>query len=471
MPLLLMPLLTAYLDPGAYGVLAILTAMGLLLHAVFSVGLGAATAPSYFASAGSAQRGATIWTAFAILSLSSGVMVALATLLAPGIAVVLLGDPQHSRLVILATGATAFSILAIPFRQYLMFEERPLQYVGLSLAALAVSLCLTVWMVIGWDRGLRGVLEADLVGQAVACALMAVPVVRTAAFAIRRRLALDLISLGLPLIPAFASLFVLQHGSRYILQWLKGPEQVGIYAVGVNIAAAVGLFVAGFQSAWLPYFMSYADRQAEGRAAFGRVATYYVLGVGAISLLLYIAARPAVMILAAPEYRAAAHVVGLAATTQFLSGLFLVLLPGVYFAREVRYLGVIQGLAGGVAIALNLLLVPVLGYVGSAISVSMSYLLLCIGQYAWNQYRGHLSATYDWPRLGTFALLYVSVAVLSFWPRALSLAAEAVLSMAGGAALVLIVWALLPVGERSAIRRALRQRSSALLADSPVRTP
>ena len=39
--------------------------------------------------------------------------------------------------------------------------------------------------------------------------------------------------LGLPLIPAFGSVFILQHSSRYILQWLEGPGAVGIYAVGV----------------------------------------------------------------------------------------------------------------------------------------------------------------------------------------------------------------------------------------------
>jgi O-antigen/teichoic acid export membrane protein len=456
MTLLLLPVLTAYLEPAAYGLLAVLTAFGLLLNVVFSIGLGAATAPSYFASGDAGQKSATIWTAFAILCASTVLMVAVAAIFPAAISAVVLQDGQHGTLILLAVGATAFSILSLPFRQYLMFEERPLVYVWLSLGSLAVSLALCVWMVAVLGRGLRGVLEADAIGQAVTCLFFAVPVIRSSTVRIRRKLATDLVALGLPLIPAFASMFVLQHGSRYILQWLDGPEAVGIYAVGVNVASSIGLFVAGFQSAWMPYFMSYANRPDEARVAFGRVATYYVIGIGTISLLLYIFAIPAVRVLASPEYRDATRVVGMAATAQFLSGLFLVQLPGMYFAREVRYIGAIQAVAAGIAVALNFVLVPWLGYFGSAIAVVLSYAVLNLVQFWWNHRRGYLRVTYDWSRLYRFSVLYVVVVALSLLPRELAFAIECLLSVACAAALIGCVWWLLRPEERAVVRTRLK---------------
>lgn len=467
MALLLLPLLTAYLAPSAYGLLAVLTAFGLLLHTVFSVGLGAALAPSYFEERGGQDRAATIWTALVILCVSIAVMMALTAAAPWRLAEWMLGDAAYGGLVLLAAGATAFSILTIPLRQFLMFEERPGLYVVLSLASVGVSIALTVWLVVGLDRGLRGVLEADLAGQALACVLLAVPVIRSGRFEIRRTLARDLLTLGIPLIPAFASLFLLQHGSRYILQWIEGPAAVGVYAVGINIAAAVGLFVAGFQSAWMPYFMAYAKRPGEASRALGRAATYYVFGVGTISLLMYIFARAAVLVLAAPGYEGAHLVVGVGASTQFLSGLFLVLLPGMYFAGEVRYLGIVQALAAAAAIALNLALIPVWGYVGSAVAVLLSYLLLILAQYAWNSRRGYTPVAYEWRRLRAFAVLYVVVAAASFLPRELGLAAELLVASAAGAGVVLLIARLLDPQERGMLRGVLTRTTRGAAADPP----
>ncbi len=66
----------------------------------------------------------------------------------------------------------------------------------------------------------------------------------------------------------------------------------------------------------------------------------------------------------------------MAATAQFLSGLFLVSLPGLDFAREIRYITLVQGCAAVLAIVLNLVLASTLEYVGSAIAMVLSYMAL-----------------------------------------------------------------------------------------------
>jgi O-antigen/teichoic acid export membrane protein len=463
MTLLLIPVLTAYLDPAAYGVLAVLTAFGLLLNTVFSVGLGAATAPCYFEAG---QKGATIWTALAILSVSCAVMLAVVAGFAPAIARLMLGDAGYGRLTMLAAGATALAILSVPLRQYLMFEERPVLSVCFSLISLIVSLALTVWFVAGLGRGVQGVLEADLIAQGATCAVFALPVVRSFPVEIRRRLARELLALGVPLIPAFGSVFVLQHGSRYILQWLQGPEQVGVYAVGVNLAGAIGLLVAGFQSAWMPYFMRFADRRDEAGHAFGRVATYYTVAVGTATLLMYLFARPLVALLAAPEYRGAERVVGLAATSQFLSGSFLILIPGLYFAREVKYVGAMQAAAAAVAVVLNVALVPAMGYTGSALAVTVSYVLLNAGQLWWNSRRPYVEAHFDWLRLRRFGTLYTVFALLTWIPRDLPLVLECGLAVLLAGLLGAMVWRLLTREERWIVWNMVAHRGMAVAPEA-----
>ncbi len=96
--------------------------------------------------------------------------------------------------------------------------------------------------------------------------------------------------------PAFGAVFVLQHGGRYVLQWLHGSGQVGLYTAGVTLGSAVGLMVSGFQCAWTPFFMSYMNRPTEARSSLGRACSDQVFGVGSVSLLFYVLAKPMVML-------------------------------------------------------------------------------------------------------------------------------------------------------------------------------
>jgi O-antigen/teichoic acid export membrane protein len=451
--LLLVPVLTRFLEPSAYGILSVLTAFGLLLTTVFSLGLGAAMAPTYFAETTVEGKRATVGTSLVLLVCSTALMMFGGWIFSGAVSRALFGTDAYSWWVVLSVGSTAFAVLTTPFRQSLMFEERATMYVVLSLAAVIVTLVLTVWRVAGLRRGVAGVLEADVLGQGLTCVLFGIATIGATPGRFNRRQARELIALGLPLIPAFGALFVLQHGSRYLLQWWRGPGEVGVYTVGVNLGSAVGLFVSGFQSAWMPYFMAYRERLAEARAVFGKICTYYVYAVGTVSLLLYLFAKPAVMILAAPAYQGAAAVVGLAGTAQFLSGLFLVLLPGIYFAKEVRYLGLVQAAAAATCVVLNIVLLPVLGYLGSAIAVALSYVALNLFQYGWGRRRGYLSVEYERGRLGAFAITYVLAALVTVVPRSLGLRGELLLSIATTLLLIPVFWRLLHADERARIRQ------------------
>ena len=53
----------------------------------------------------------------------------------------------------------------------------------------------------------------------------------------------------------------------------------------------------------------------------------------------------------------ASKLVGLSATTYFLSGLYSLLLPGMYFAKEVKYQSAIQGVAAFLGIVVNFMFI------------------------------------------------------------------------------------------------------------------
>jgi O-antigen/teichoic acid export membrane protein len=267
---------------------------------------------------------------------------------------------------------------------------------------------------------------------------------------ISHKLIRELLALGLPLVPAFVMLFVIQHGNKYILQWFSGLNEVGVYNIGFNIGMAMSLLVSALQSAWLPYFMSFADKHDEAGVLFGRILTYYVFIFGSISLLFFIFAKPVIMIMTQPEFYEAYKIVGLSAGASFLSGIFFILLPGIYFAKDVKYVSIIQMIAAVIATGLNFLLIPVFGLLGAGIALMLGFvtMVICIQLWNYRQKNRYIQIAYEWKRIVRFSIIYTFYVTFMLWERHFSLFGELMMSLAATCLLPFFIYALLKSNER-----------------------
>ena len=197
--------------------------------------------------------------------------------------------------------------------------------------------------------------------------------------------------------------------------------------------------------------MAFADRPAESRIVFGRVLTYYVVGVGTLTLGVFAVARPLVLILTKPAYHDAWTVVGLSATAQFLAGVYAVLLPRMYIAKDVQYTGLLQAIAAAVGIACNIVLIPRFGIGGAAISLVTSYAALALVQLGWNSWRGYQPVFYEVRRLLQFGFVFSAFAAITLVRRGWTIPQEVALSAGLVLSLPALVYWLLTSAERSAI--------------------
>lgn len=447
---LLLPVFTSYLTPTDYGVISILGLVVFALTPVFSLGFGTATGICYYEGNNQERKETTIWTAFILLVGSTSILAVLGIVFGRQISWLAFLTPDHDYLVTLSLLSTALSILVMPFTLYLQFEEKVKTFVTLTTISTLISIGVSVMMVVVLEKGIQGLIEGRVIAQAAGLALYLLPVVPKLKFRFRWRLSKELLRLGAPLIPAFVFLFILQQVNKYILQWFGGLEVVGVYSVGYNIGLVMGLVVAGFTNAWYPYFMSFIDKKDEACTLFGRILTYYVFGFGTLSLFFYACAKPVVMIMTQPEFHEAYKVVGLSATAQFLIGVFSLLLPGMYFAKEVKYQSLVQAAAAFITVGLNFLFIPLFGLLGAAVSLMLGYLAMVILQQIWNFRRKHvyLEVQYQWNRVLWFTLIYLGYGTVMLWERNFSLLIEISLSLVAATLLLIMLYTLLNTTEK-----------------------
>lgn len=301
-----------------------------------------------------------------------------------------------------------------------------------------------------------------MLGRVVTLLMFAIPVLPRLAPVVRGAVGRQLLRLGLPLVPGFAFVFVLQQGNKYILQWLDGLSTVGIYNIGFNLGvAALGMPVAAFQRAWTPYFMEFVDRPADAAVVFRHVLTYYVFLFGGLSIAVTLVARPLIMVLTQPAFQSAYLVLGFSALAQCLYGMFYVLLPGAYFARDVRFVTIMQALAALIAVVANVILIRWFGLIGAGVGLVVGAAAQAGLQHLRNAVVGHLPVRYEWGRIAGVGLAYTVYAFVALWPRRLPLGLEIAISSAAGATLIPLFLLMLRPEERAWLwRLASRVRPS-----------
>jgi len=461
---LLLPLFTRYLTPSDYGISSILGWMAFLVTPVFSLGIGAAMAPLYFEKGDPSRKEATVWSTFIILLVSSSMLVVLGMQFANYWSKLAFQTSDHHYLVSITFLSTGLSILSIPLVLHLQFEERAKLFAAFTIITTFVSIGSNLLLVVVFHRGVQGVIEGNLITQAANLILFAFPAFSKLRFRFQLTLARELLRLGIPLIPAFAFLFLLQQGNRYILQMFGGLDQVGIYTIGYNFGLVMSVPVDALTVAWVPYFMSFIDRREEARMLFGRIVTLYVIGFGFLSLMFYIFAKPVVMLMTQPAFHGAYQVVGLSATAYFLSGLYSLLLPGMYFAKEVKYQTLIQGIAAVLGIGANLLLIPNLKVLGTGLGLTFGYFCMVFLTALWNLIRKphYLQIQYEWKRILIWCVFYVAYMVLMQWNRSFSLVGEGIFSVLALVPLPFVIYALLNSWERQNAIQFFRQLDARL---------
>ena len=371
--LLLLPVFTRYLSPADYGILQLLLATEAVLKTAARCGLASAFMRLYYdAGGGAAHRERLTGTVFLLQLAIAAPLTGAGLAAAPWLAQHLLNTPAHGgllRLVLIKTFAVTFYF--IPF-QHLRARNRSRDFAALTFSRSAATLLLRIVFVVLLERGIAGVVAADLIVTAVftiVLAGVAGPRIRPG---FSRPLGREALRLGLPQIPNHAAQQVIAFGDRYLLALLATAPDVGVYGVGAGVGATLKLVTNAVQTAWGPFVLQ-TMTEPDARQVFRRI-TPYVFSVFVLFGLGLSAAGPdLVRLMAAEAFHPGAQVVPFVAAGAVLLGLNQLASIGLGIRKRPQLSALAA--AGGAAASLcaNALLIPRLGFVGAGVA----YVVAC----------------------------------------------------------------------------------------------
>lgn len=375
---MLLPLYTHYLEPSAYGVLAIVTAVNGVLSVFFTLGLTSAVTRFYFEYQDQPVLLARFWGTILMFVMALSALLGGALLLMGDIVLrPFIGAVPFWPFVALGVMTTFFQPFFLTFLAVLQMRNQALRYAVVSLANFALTAGLTIFMVVQMEWGARGPLVATL-ASSVVFFVVSLWVLRN-----DLRLCLDwrhlrqALRYSLPLVPHSVSAQLTAFSDRLVLNHYLGTASTGIYSVGAMLALIVEVGAQSVNRAYVPLTMAALKRGgADDMDQIRTVGTLFAAAFCMLGTAVAAFAPELLLLLANPDYSAAAAVVPLLVFAGVANAYYLLFVNILFYKQSaVHMIPVGTAIAALISFGLLLLLVPPFGMAGAAWAALVSQIL------------------------------------------------------------------------------------------------
>lgn len=377
--ILLVPVYARVLGSAGVGVTGVLNSMISLSLMVVGLALPQAFFRWYLSEATTRDDRATV--------LGTTVAIRVAASLA-GFALVLLAAVPLTALLYDGANLLVFALAApivlldslngVPL-SFLRAERRPRDYIVVTITRAVTGTVLIVYLVAVLEIGVVGVPLGAAIAAALSVAIGAVALWRAGMLRpiIDRDLARKMLSFSIPLVPAAVAGWALNLGDRPLLQAFTGDAAVvGVYTMGYTAGLVINaLAIQPFSLSWSAAFWE-ISRSDDAPRTFARSLTWFLALASAAALFLSVVGTDVLRLLVGPEFENSRFIVPFSAFAFVLYGSYTIVATGLHIVGRSAIVATTMLVAAGVALGLNLILIPLLGMYGAAIGTVVGYALL-----------------------------------------------------------------------------------------------
>jgi O-antigen/teichoic acid export membrane protein len=378
---LLVPFYTHFISRSDMGIYTNIYAYLAFLNIVYIYGMDAAFM-KYSSLAAPEEKKQTFSTAYLSVVLSTLLLTGALFLLRLPFVRLMEVPGLYRKLVYYVIFILLFDTLAlIPFAN-LRLERKAKKFAVIKLVNILLNLGLNLLFFIKFRLGIEAIFAANLIASAVTFLALLPEIWPRLSWRIQGIQLKQMLRFGLPYLPAMLASIMVQVIDRPIVLAMTDADTLGLYQTGYKLGIFMMLVVSMFQYAWQPFFLNNA-REKNAKEIFAKVMTLFVLAAS----LLWVVVSLFIDNLAAWEFASGRSIIenhflpGLVVVPVILlaylfNGIYVNLQAGLYITEKTRYFPLITIAGALVNVAVNLLLIPLLGIVGAALATLASYMVM-----------------------------------------------------------------------------------------------
>lgn len=440
----LTPFYTWVFNKAEYGVITELYAYMVFMLIVLTYGMETA----FFRFAQKSNNSKSVFsTALLSIIISSAIFLLFFNLFIDEVATALKYENQKMYLRLFAVILATDAITAIPFAR-LRRENKALKFSIIKIVNVVITIGLVVIFlkiepslrakgksILGSlynpDFGVGYVFLANAIGS-LSMLIMLLKEILNVRLTIDRKIWKEMIRYSLPLLISGLGGSINDALDKMILRRIVDSdtplEVVGEYGASYKIAVLMALFIQMYRYAMEPFFFSKSERK-DAKDVYSYVMKYFVIYALVLYLVINLYISGFKYIIAGSHLRGGLAIVPIVSMGYLLFGIF-VNLSIWYKVKDMTRFGAYLTILGAViTVSINLLLVPLYGYMASAWAHIACYGVMIAGSYLLS--RKHYPIDYPvWKILSyiiTAVLIVVAVSVLNYGNIAIELSVNTVI--------------------------------------------
>jgi O-antigen/teichoic acid export membrane protein len=381
--LFLIPLYTRIFSIDNYGIMDIVVTIVAIATIFGLLQLESAVARYYYLEKNDGIRTKMVSTALWSIIIFSFLITGFLTLLSGFLSNILFKSDSYATTIVIGCLTISVSNITSFLTVIIQFKKKPLHYLTFQLIQIAVTIGLTLFLIMYIGTGIIGVFWGQFIGFLVISIIMGIYLRKELTFAWDYTSFNKMMRYSLPLVPAVAGSIANSYVNRFIILGYLTIAEIGIYAVALKIASVFQLIGTAFRMAWMPFFWETFENNSDHKKIFKNVQkTLSILAfIGVVLLTIF--SREVTHLLASNEYFSATKYVGLISLSIAITSIIMPVTgigPGI--TKRTEYNTIIYFIGLSVNIVSLFLFVPTLGLLGVPLSLLVGNIVtLAIGWY------------------------------------------------------------------------------------------
>lgn len=373
-PFLLLPILTNYLTPGDYGIISIFNTTLAFLIIFISLGIPSLVGVELVKK--SKKEFSIFITNSLILSMSIAIIISL---------ILLIFGEQISRLINLNIEwlflVVLISLFKIFFNIYLIilrFENRIILNVTLELLQVLInvffSLLFIIVLLMSWEGRAIGITIASILFGMISIYKFYFTYFKKQYIAIIHMK--EILKFSTPIIPHHIAIWVRGGFDIILITTLLNSTQAGIYSIGFQLSAIVGLFASSFLSAFTPYLYHKLQKNSESeRKNIVFISYIFFASMLLISFIVAMLYNWLIPIYIDAKYSEVNDIIYILLLANAFLGMYYIVSTYIFYEKKTYLLSKITIIISFFHVLISFILINFIGIKGAAIAILITYLI------------------------------------------------------------------------------------------------
>lgn len=369
-PFLLMPVLTRYLTPTDYGIVAMFGVLLSFVAPFTGLSIHGAIARQYY-DRDEVDMPRYVANCLLILLSSTIIVGIIFYFLAEPISKIASFPRQWMWAVIIVSAAQFINQVNLTLWQV---QVKPIPYGTYQVSQTFINLSLSLWFVIGLGMNWEGRIQAQVIAV-VSFAIFGIILLyyrNWLRFKLDKNYIKNALNFGVPLIPHALSGTIKTMVDRIMITSMVSIAATGLYTVGFQIGAIIGILEDSFNRAYVPWLFERLKRDNFNEKIMIVKLTYtYFIGIICLALTLGIIAPWFLSFFVGPQFAGSTQFVLWIALGFAFNGMYKMVGSYIFYAQKTYILAWVTFSTAIVSIVVNYFAIKYLGAVGAAYTFAL----------------------------------------------------------------------------------------------------